>query len=407
MQHLNDIIKAFDDVVTWRDEHPETYAYRTEATRAYQSVHPLLTLSNLRALLGPDNIDSIDDFNPQKTALTNGDLCLYAGKTYKYVPIELSVYDSTVKPNANTFWVEYDHFSEWLKNKTNDSIQSFIESIFNNRYSSESTKSLDEYQYIFENIDDDTNDEMDPSLLYGFDINLPRDIHFGCAVHSIVFRYAEAATVNVHLINKLDNSIHASKIVSVAANYHSENLTDFIMSVYINRSFKGYDWSIVVDTGLASITYVNSGPSGENLRSLMSFSPFSVAKMGTPEISMTGAKKAVGSNFGMTLTYSTFCDGSISIVNKAVYMSEALMLYVGIRLLRELAFNALYTIDRQNFNISKADILYELDGDSASEKKAGLNYKLERLMKSISGNFMSKNYICFRCRQRGLKYTTA
>ena len=73
-------------------------------------------------------------------------------------------------------------------------------------------------------------------------------------------------------------------------------------------------------------------------------------------------------------------------------------------MLREMAFNANVRTNRNSLNASKLDILYELDGDSSSLKKSGLNYQLDNAFKAIELSTEGINRVCLPCKNNGIKY---
>ena len=64
--------------------------------------------------------------------------------------------------------------------------------------------------------------------------------------------------------------------------------------------------------------------------------------------------------------------------------SNIIGLGVAIEMLRELAFNANARINRGQANINTMQVLYEIDGDSSSLKKAGLKYQFDLACKAIA-----------------------
>ena len=75
-------------------------------------------------------------------------------------------------------------------------------------------------------------------------------------------------------------------------------------------------------------------------------------------------------------------------------------------MLREFAYNANVRTNRHSINAARTDILYELDGDSASLKHSGLNYQLDMAFKAIKFDTNGISRICLPCKNNGLKFRT-
>ena len=75
-------------------------------------------------------------------------------------------------------------------------------------------------------------------------------------------------------------------------------------------------------------------------------------------------------------------------------------------MLREFAYNANVRTNRHSINASRPDILYEIDGDSASLKKSGLSYQLDMAINAIKLDTSGIDKVCLPCRNNGIKYRT-
>ena len=93
----------------------------SESGTYFQQAHPLLTLENL-ACIAPDfNGMEFDDYADGE--YKRGDIVTYNGSIYKLVrDSNLSDDGSYVTPDDSSYWMETTPFSEWLENKTADSV---------------------------------------------------------------------------------------------------------------------------------------------------------------------------------------------------------------------------------------------------------------------------------------------
>lgn len=98
------------------------------------------------------------------------------------------------------------------------------------------------------------------------------------------------------------------------------------------------------------------------------------------------------------------CDFTDFIVEQKELFTDIIAKQVAVDFLREFAYNANVRTNRHSINASRLDILYELDGDSASMKKSGLNYALDQAIKALELNTRGVDRICQPCNNNGIKY---
>jgi hypothetical protein len=78
---------------------------------------------------------------------------------------------------------------------------------------------------------------------------------------------------------------------------------------------------------------------------------------------------------------------------------------MAVDMLREFAYNPSVRTNRHAINASRMDILYALDGDSASMKKSGLCYELDMAIKALDISTRGQDRICMPCANKGIRYT--
>lgn len=111
-------------------------------------------------------------------------------------------------------------------------------------------------------------------------------------------------------------------------------------------------------------------------------------------------------NYGLNLDISVECDLTDFIIEQRHIFTDVIAKQLAVDMLREFAFNPNARANRHSINASRVDILYELDGDSGSMKKSGLNYELEQAYKAINLSTAGLSAVCLKCRNNGLKYRT-
>jgi hypothetical protein len=71
-----------------------------------------------------------------------------------------------------------------------------------------------------------------------------------------------------------------------------------------------------------------------------------------------------------------------------------------------MAMNPDVRVNRNQSNASKMDILYELDGNTNSQRPNGLGYELKKAYEALSLDTSGIDRICLTCNNGGVKYRT-
>lgn len=100
-----------------------------------------------------------------------------------------------------------------------------------------------------------------------------------------------------------------------------------------------------------------------------------------------GIVKAIDTLYGRDVTKK---DITNHIISQKVLFADTISKQVAVDLLREFAYNPNFRISRSTQNVSRIELLYELDGDSTSEKKSGLVHKLDLAYKAIGKKCLPK-----------------
>ena len=109
-------------------------------------------------------------------------------------------------------------------------------------------------------------------------------------------------------------------------------------------------------------------------------------------------------NYGINLEVSVTCDITDFIIEQRTLFQDVIIKQVSVDMLREFAYNTNVRTNRHSINASRPDILYEIDGDSSSIKKSGLNYQLDMAFNAIKLNTEGLDRICMPCKNNGIKY---
>lgn len=108
-------------------------------------------------------------------------------------------------------------------------------------------------------------------------------------------------------------------------------------------------------------------------------------------------------NYGMNVEVSVQCDLTDFIVSQRSIFAPVLQKQVAANILRTLAMNPDVRVNRNQANVTRDGMLYELDGNPQG-RAGGLVYELERLYKALSLDTRGLDRICLQCNNGGVRY---
>ena len=87
--------------------------------------------------------------------------------------------------------------------------------------------------------------------------------------------------------------------------------------------------------------------------------------------------------------------------------ATVLQLQVAEVLLRTMALNPNVKINRHQSNVSRMDILYEIDGNTQGERPGGLGHDLKKAYEALKLDVTGLDAYCLPCRRKGVRYGVA
>ena len=109
---------------------------------------------------------------------------------------------------------------------------------------------------------------------------------------------------------------------------------------------------------------------------------------------------------GLNIHIALQTDFTYFILDQRDQLSALIAKQVAAMLLRQIAFNPSAKIGHHTANISKAELLYELDGDSTGNKKSGIGHDLEKLIQATSLDTEKLDNIVFSKKSKSIRYRT-
>lgn len=405
----------------------------------FQQIHPLLTLQNL-SCIAPDfkNIEYAE-YNPEMP-YSKGNIVKYNDTTYKALQKSVGR-----QPDIESeYWVETNPFSEWLENKTKASIQKAISRYCNEKIVQGTYKTLCESRTLFDGTGRLVDVVKNKKNLVGFEIVPVRAKGVTTKINKIGLQFTEPgdytlylmhssmdAPVKVIKLNKVrKNSIEWFSVEDVYLPYQSDD-NDAGGSWYLcyfqselpegsQAIRKDKDWSKEpcgscsrreLLAWMAWSKYIEIHPFfvNEELIEAINFNEDfnnDFAKQPIHLWDVDNNQYTYNNNYGLNLEVTISCDITDFIIEQRMMFQDIIAKQVAIDMLKEFAYNANVRTNRHSINASRLDILYELDGDSSSMKKSGLNYQLDLAFKAINISTQGIDRVCLPCKNNGIKYRT-
>nr|DAP41225.1 MAG TPA: hypothetical protein [Caudoviricetes sp.] len=391
---------------------------QTESGMYFQQIHPLLTLDNLRSI-APD----FQNFNWQvhdaNKAYKSGEVVRVDDSLYKAiqdVPAETDVLDSE-------YWTETNPFSEWLEEKTKASIVKLVNKFINMKLADKATKSLIENKILFDGTGRLINKIENRNRLVGFEIDTVRSKGVTVKIDKIGLQMTEPGSYTLYIFHSSNpEPIYTLTFEKTKANslewfkpkddillpYESAN-TDAGGSWYLvykqselpenaQAIYKDRDWS----TGPCKACSRSEFLAYQAWSRYIEVHPFYISE--DEEFNPETMNFTYDKNYGINLEVSAYCDLTDFIIKQRAMFQDVLSKQVAIDFLREFAYNPNVRTNRHSINVSKLDILVELDGDSNSMIQSGLSYELDIALKALSISTQGLDRVCLPCVNNGIKY---
>lgn len=431
MIRINDILDTLCGLIGWRQAYDtSTLAIASSLTQSesglyYQDSHPLLTLTNV-ASLAPDFANTHWQDYDAAESYKRGNVVKYTdGKLYKAsnnVP-------ANVSPTSDIIWKETDPFSEWLEAKTRVYVQKAITRYYNERMAKGTARSVLESKTLFDQAGRLTDTEAYGHKLVGMEIVPVRSSGVVTQIDKIGLQFNAPCSVTLYLMH----SSQAYPIDVIELRYtkgggcmqwftlpepmylpyfSSDYDLDAGGSYYLvyeqdanaRAVIKNRDWSAAPCNACSRTEYTSYLAWSKWLE----VHPFEVVD-GAYTLGemwdLADNSYTYKSNHGINLSVSVVCDLTDFIVKHRLEFADLILKSVAVDFLREFVYNPNVRTNRNSLNVSKPDLMMQLDGNPELGR-TGLSAELDKAYKALNFNFAGINRVCQPCNNHGIRYTT-
>lgn len=433
MYRAEDIKKGFANLLGWRQHYnTDDFAITESLTKSetgqyYQDIHPLLTLEAIRSV-APDfercNYDDWNAITPYK-----------AGKIIKYNDFEgepktykaLTNNEGKDPKESPDDWQEIDLFSEWLKEKTEASVLKAIESYYSSQMADNIVKNLLESKVLFDGAGRLVDVVRNTNSIAGFEIIPIRAEGVTLRIEKIGLQFNKNGTIRLYLMHS--SKPDPVKVIPIEYTKNGgiqwENTTDLYLPYlsddtdaggswylcYNQKELpegmqavqKNRDWSKEPCPSCNRIDYIN----WQVWSQFLEIHPFKVPAPDDLQLwDIQNNVYTYTTNYGLNLKVTLECDLTDILIDQRKAFQNVIGLQLAADMIREFAYNPNFRINRLQQNLNRNELLYELDGDSASNKKSGILYRLDQAMKALKVDTTGINRVCIPCSSEGIMYRT-
>lgn len=442
MIRANLIQQALLHLIGWQQDYDTTELAiadsltKSESGLYYQQVHPLITLQNLRCI-APDFKNTEYPEYSITEQYSIGNIVQVDGTLYKAIQQSIGKEPAT----SPTHWEVTNPFSDWLENKTKASIQKAISRFYTEKLVQGTAKAICEHKTLFEGAGRISDTIANKSNLVGLEIVPIRSNGVTVKINKIGLQFTAPGPYKLYLMHSsMDVPVRVIEVDKIRKNsiewfsfddlylpyqsedndaggswyicYFQSDLPEGSMAIRKQRDWSKEPckscsrgeyqaWQIWSRYLEVHPFYVNE----EQVQAVVFNDDFNddFAK----PIHLWDIEKNIytyDSNYGINLEITVECDFTDFIIGQKTLFQDIIAKQTAIDLLRELVYNANVRTNRHSINASRADILYELDGDSSSMKQSGLSYQLDMAYKAITLNTRGIDRVCQPCNNKGIKY---
>ena len=437
MIRLQEIQNALLHVVGWQQDYNpqneiDSDLCESESGLTFQGAHPLVTLANVRAIMPDDYLYQYPDWN-NATGYAVGQKVKHDSKLW----IAKNANAGSEPAAGNPNWAEYNMVSDFVRNLTVAGINTAVQQFIQEKQLQNETRNLLERRTFFDGAAR-LAATIDPTgKIVGFEIVPVRAMGVTAKIERIGLQMVGATgTVRLYLFH----SSQVAPMRTIELQFTNTNggfqwftpPEPIYLSYIPGVSGKGNDaggaWFLCYNqnelpAGMRALNVSKDwsvepcqtclGGSIESWRQMTKYLQVSPFGIGAPsdfaqypemfDIGRIGYTNTM--NYGMNVEISVGCDLTDFIISQRSIFANVIQKQVAANVLRTVAMNPDVRVNRNQVNVTRDDILYELDGNPQG-RASGLGFELKQAYKALSLDTRGLDRICLQCNNHGVKYRT-
>lgn len=437
MVRLQDIQTALMPVVGWQQDYNPQHQIdpelcQSESGLTFQGAHPLCTLANVRAIMPDDYLYKYPNWN-NATAYVAGSKVKHTNGVWKAKNNNVGS-----EPNDNNpDWEPHDIVSDFIRNLMLNGINTAVQTFIQEKQLQQETKNLLERRTFFDGAAR-LQSTIDPTgKIVGFEIVPVRSMGVTTKIERIGLQMV-GGTGKVKLY--LFHSSQVAPMREIELDFTNTNggfqwftpaepiYLPYIPGTDGDGNDSGGAWFLCYNqndlpAGMQALNVSKDwsvepcqtclGGSIESWRQMTKYlqvSPFGIHAPADfaeyPEMFDIGQIGYTNTmNYGMNVEISVGCDLTDFIISQRQIFATVIQKQVAANVLRTIAMNPDVRVNRNQVNVTRDELLYEIDG-SPTGRASGLGYELKQAYRALSLDTRGLDRICLQCNNHGVKYRT-
>ena len=437
MIRLKEIQTALSHVVGWQqDYNPQNQIdsdlCESESGLTFQGAHPLCTLANIRAIMPDDYLYNYPDW-VNNVAYPVGAKVKHGGTVWMAKAINTGSEPALNNPD----WAQFNMVSDFVRQLTINGINTAVQQFIQEKQLQQETRNLLERRTFFDGAAR-LAATIDPTgKIVGFEIVPVRAMGVTTKIERIGLQMT-GATGRVRLYLFHSSQIAPMRTIDLEftnsnGGFQWFNLAEPLYLPYIpgaagDGNDSGGAWFLCYNqnelpAGMRALNVSKDwsvepcqtclGGSIESWRQMTKYlqvSPFGIrAPLDFEEypemfdIAQIGYTNTM--NYGMNAEISVGCDITDFIISQRSIFATVIQKQVAANVLRTVAMNPDVRVNRNQVNVTRDELLYELDG-APQGRPTGLGYELKQAYKALEIDTRGLDRICLKCNNHGVKYRT-
>lgn len=446
MYQLDKIIEALKGLVGWDSEGyalPDSVK-QSDSGLTFQMAHPLVTIGNVQGIMReadptindsylinyPNGGEPLYPVYGAQNTYTKGDKVAYRNAYY----IATQNVPQAQAPSNEDYWKVYSPMGDYLAKLTNTGITQVMQRFLAEKKIRSESKALLEHRTFFDGAGRLSATIQKHGRIVGYEITPAYGAGVAMWLNRIglQFRTEETFTLPIYLFHSSKAepvatfSVFYSKTNGTFQWFDADNTYCPYTSDDTNAGGSWYlcywendlpvtaeainmtkDWSKEPCTtcGISNIK------AWRELTKYVQISPFNVIvdeAWGDEPTLWDVAQNIYTSttNYGLNVELTIGCDITPFIVRQRDIFADVIEKQVAYNLLRTLSMNPDVRVNRNQNNVGRMDLIYELDGDTRG-RRGGLGDELDKAYAALEIDTQGMDRICLSCNNYGVKYTTA
>ena len=433
MIRLPELQNALLHVVGWeQDYNPEQQIDSSlcvsESGLTFQGAHPLCTLSNIRAIMPDDYLYKYPNWK-NTDAYAIGAKVKHGGKVW----ISKAANTGSEPGGNNPDWAEYNMVSDFVRHLTLNGINTAVQQFIQLKQLQTETRDLLERRTFFDGAARLQATIDATGKIVGFEIVPVRAMGVTTKIERIGLQMVGATgTVRLYLFHS--SQVAPMRVIDLEYTNTSGGFQWFtpeqpLYLPYISdENDAGGAWFLCYNqnelpAGMEALNVSKDwsvepcqtclGGSIESWRQMTKYlqvSPFAIHAPldfhDYPEMFDIGEIGYTNTmNYGMNVEISVGCDLTDFIISQRGIFATVIQKQVAANVLRTIAMNPDVRVNRNQVNVTRDELLYELDGNPQG-RASGTGYELAEAYRALSLDTMGLDRICLQCNNHGVKYRT-